>query len=171
MTIVRILSTIAATCSLAGAAGAQTDACDVQAGPPSPEFELYVAKQWPQEAERFRSNGQNVSREAGRLRLTLENGSVELTDCPDCEVPPPRAVMLTPSARATASARSASAIVRGSTTPSGITATGSPTVARNVRTFDTFSAPKMPAMASNKTELVISVLGVGANGPEMESTG
>ena len=82
MTIVRILSTIAATCSLAGASGAQTNACDVQAGPPSPEFELYAAKQWPQEAERFRSNGQNVSREAGRLRLKLENGSAELADCP-----------------------------------------------------------------------------------------
>ena len=47
--------------------------------------------------------------------------SVELTVCPACEVPPPRAVMLTPSARAIASARSASASERGSTTPSGIT--------------------------------------------------
>jgi hypothetical protein len=82
VTIARILSTIAAACSLAGAAGAQTDACDGQAGPPSPEFELYAAKQWPQEAARFKSNGQNVSREAGRLRLKLENGSVELADCP-----------------------------------------------------------------------------------------
>ncbi len=39
---------------------------------------------------------------------------------PHCEVPPPRGVTLTPSARATASARSASAMLRGTTTPSGM---------------------------------------------------
>ena len=43
-----------------------------------------------------------------------------LTAWPDCEVPPPRGSTLTPSSRASASARSASAIVRGATTPSGI---------------------------------------------------
>jgi hypothetical protein len=81
VTIVRILSTIAVTCSLVGTAGAQTEACDVQAGSPSPEFELYAAEQWPREAERFKNNGHNVSREAGRLRLKVENGVVELADC------------------------------------------------------------------------------------------
>ncbi len=83
MTIVRILSTMAVACSLAQAAGAQTDACDAQSGPPSSDFELYSAEQWPQEAVRYKSNAQAVSREAGRLRLTLDNGSsVELADCP-----------------------------------------------------------------------------------------
>ena len=63
--IVRILSTIAVACSLAGAAGAQTDACDTRSGPPSSDFEFYAAEQWPQEAARYKSNGQPVSREAG----------------------------------------------------------------------------------------------------------
>ena len=43
-----------------------------------------------------------------------------MTVCPACDVPPPRGSTLTPSSRAIAIARSASAIVRGTTTPSGI---------------------------------------------------
>ena len=43
-----------------------------------------------------------------------------LTVWPHCEVPPPRGSTVTPSSRAMASARSASAMVRGTTTPSGI---------------------------------------------------
>ena len=43
-----------------------------------------------------------------------------LTVWPDCEVPPPRGSTLTPSSRAIASARSASSIERGATTPTGI---------------------------------------------------
>ena len=43
-----------------------------------------------------------------------------LTVCPACEVPPPRGSTLTPSSRAIAIARSASSIVRGATTPSGM---------------------------------------------------
>ncbi len=39
-----------------------------------------------------------------------------LTVCPACDVPPPRGNTLTPSSRAIALARSASAIVRGTTT-------------------------------------------------------
>ena len=39
---------------------------------------------------------------------------------PHCEVPPPRGTTVTPSARATAMARSASAMVAGTTTPKGI---------------------------------------------------
>jgi len=83
VTIARILSIAAVACAVAGAAGAQTDACDAKAGPPSADFEHYAAEQWPQEAERFKGNRQNVSREANRLRLTLEKGdTVELADCP-----------------------------------------------------------------------------------------
>ena len=40
--------------------------------------------------------------------------------CPHCEVPPPRGITATPSSRAIAIARSASAIVRGTTTPTGM---------------------------------------------------
>ena len=43
-----------------------------------------------------------------------------LTVCPHCEVPPPRGSTLTPSSRASASARSASSIERGTTTPIGM---------------------------------------------------
>src|SRR5258708_4347444 len=46
--------------------------------------------------------------------------SEEFTVWPDCEVPPPRASTLTPSSRASAIVRSASATVRGTTTPRGI---------------------------------------------------
>ena len=45
--------------------------------------------------------------------------SASLTVCPLCEVPPPRGSTLMPSARAMAIARSASATLRGVTTPSG----------------------------------------------------
>src|SRR5690349_24063254 len=72
----------ALACAVAGAARAQSDVCDVKAGPPSADFEHYAAEQWPQEAERFKGNRQDVSREGGRLRLTLEKGFVELADCP-----------------------------------------------------------------------------------------
>lgn len=73
---------MAVACSLAGVARAQSEACDLQAGPPIPDFEHYAADQWPKEAERFKSNRQNVSREADRLRLALEKGTAELADCP-----------------------------------------------------------------------------------------
>ena len=46
--------------------------------------------------------------------------SESLTVWPACEVPPPRGVTGTPSARQIAIARSASSIVRGVTTPSGM---------------------------------------------------
>ena len=83
MTIVRILSTIAAACSVAGPAGAQTDACDAQSGPPSPDFEFYAAEQWPKEAARYKSDGQLAMREGARLRLKLDGGNtLELDDCP-----------------------------------------------------------------------------------------
>ena len=43
-----------------------------------------------------------------------------LTVWPHCEVPPPRGVTIRPSSRAIASARSASSIERGTTTPNGM---------------------------------------------------
>ena len=43
-----------------------------------------------------------------------------LTVCPACDVPPPRGVTGTPSARQIAIARSASSVVRGVATPSGM---------------------------------------------------
>ena len=42
------------------------------------------------------------------------------TVCPACDEPPPRGVTGTPSARQISIARSASSIVRGITTPSGM---------------------------------------------------
>jgi hypothetical protein len=70
-------------CSLATTARAQNEACDATSSPPSADFKLYTSAQWPQEAERFKGNRQNVSRDGDRLRLSLENGgTVELVDCP-----------------------------------------------------------------------------------------
>ena len=46
--------------------------------------------------------------------------SVALTVWPDCEVPPPRAVTLTPSSRAIASVYSTSLVELGATTPIGM---------------------------------------------------
>jgi len=78
-----LLSTMAVACSLAGTACAQSDACDLQAGPPSADFENYAADQWPREADRAKGNRQNVSRDGERLRLKLEKGDpAELSDCP-----------------------------------------------------------------------------------------
>ena len=83
MTIVRILSTIAIACSLTGAARAQTEACDLASGPPSPDFEFYATEQWPREAARYKGDGQLVTREGSQLRLKLDSGNtVELADCP-----------------------------------------------------------------------------------------
>src|SRR3954463_11988693 len=87
---VRPLPAVALLCALlwalAGAARAQSDTCDLQAGPPSPDFEHYAAKQWPGEAERAKANRQNVSRDGERLRLKLEKGGpVEMADCPPGE--------------------------------------------------------------------------------------
>lgn len=82
MTLVRLPSTIALFCALAGAARAQTETCDITAGPPSREFELYATEQWPKEAVRFKGDADRVSRDGERLRLKLANGgTVELADC------------------------------------------------------------------------------------------
>ena len=56
-----------------------------------------------------------------RLRCFEQSTITEwLTVWPACEEPPPRAVTGTPSSRQIAIARSASSIVRGATTPSGM---------------------------------------------------
>lgn len=69
-------------CLLAGTGHAQTAGCDTKAAP-SLEYERYGDEEWPQEAARFKSNRQSVSRAGGRLSLALGGiGSVELTDCP-----------------------------------------------------------------------------------------
>ena len=83
----RILVAILGTCLMSAAAGAQpvddkSETCDISAGPPSQEFELYATEQWPKEAVRFKSDAANVSRNGERLRLKLESGgTVELADC------------------------------------------------------------------------------------------
>ncbi len=74
------LSAIWVLLAAAGIARAQTEICDVSAGPPSQEFELYATEQWPKEAARFKGDT-NVSRDGERLRLKLENETVELVDC------------------------------------------------------------------------------------------
>jgi hypothetical protein len=77
-----LLTTMVLACSLAGTVRAQTETCDLKAGPPSADFERYAETQWPKEAERFAGNRQNVSRDGSRLRLKLETGTAELVDCP-----------------------------------------------------------------------------------------
>lgn len=67
-------------------AGAQTGeeprAC-VRDGAPNQDYEQDGAKEWPHEAQRFKSNEQMVSRRHDRLRLALDGGkTVELVDCP-----------------------------------------------------------------------------------------
>ena len=82
MTLLRILATMMAGL-LAASAHAQTEACDLKSGPPSADFEHYAAEQWPREAERTKSNREDVARDGERLRLKLEKGdAAELTDCP-----------------------------------------------------------------------------------------
>ena len=62
-----------------------------------------------------------TSRSRMRVRYFEQSTtSASPTVCPACEVPPPRASTLTPSARAMPIARSASSIVRGATTPTGM---------------------------------------------------
>ena len=67
---------------LASAAGAQTT-CVPGDRPIDPHYESDTADEWPREAQRFKTNGQLVSRDGDRLRLLLDVGkSIELVDCP-----------------------------------------------------------------------------------------
>ena len=62
-----------------------------------------------------------TSRSSMRLRCFEQSITSELlTVCPACEDPPPRASTVTPSSRASTIARSASSVVLGVTTPSGM---------------------------------------------------
>ena len=62
-----------------------------------------------------------TSRSTMRLRYFEQSTTSDSpTACPHCEVPPPRASTVTFSARAMPIARSASSIVRGATTPTGV---------------------------------------------------
>ena len=80
------LLVLCATIACSAGAGAQTGeaarAC-VRDGAPSQDYERESAKDWQHEAQRFKSNEQNVSRQRDRLRLALDGGkTVELVDCP-----------------------------------------------------------------------------------------
>lgn len=80
------LLVLCATIACSATAGAQTGeaprAC-ARDGVPNQEYERDSLKEWPQEAQRYKSNEQNVSRQRDRLRLALEGDkTVELTDCP-----------------------------------------------------------------------------------------
>lgn len=88
MTLARILSALTVACALAASANAQMagespiTAC-AYVEPRTPEYRRYAAEQWPKEAERYKRDGQPVSRNDDRLRLGLEGGkSIELLDCP-----------------------------------------------------------------------------------------
>ena len=67
---------------LATTAGAQTS-CAPDGRPIDPDYENDTFAEWPQEAQRFKNNGELVSRQRDRLRLVLDGGkSIELVDCP-----------------------------------------------------------------------------------------
>jgi hypothetical protein len=69
-------------CLLAGTSRAQVDVCDRQDSALDPGLQRHFATEWPAEAERLKSNPENVSREGDRLQLRLEGGgTVELADC------------------------------------------------------------------------------------------
>jgi len=73
---------IAGSASAAAQTDEQPRAC-VRDGAPSQDYEQDGAKEWPQEAQRFKSNEQMVSRRRDRLRLALDGGkTAELVDCP-----------------------------------------------------------------------------------------
>ncbi|MGH8431602.1 MAG: hypothetical protein ACREUF_14495 [Solimonas sp.] len=58
-------------------------ACERTGAPLSQDYDRENAKEWPQEAQRFKGNEQDVSRQGDRLRLALDGGkALELTDCP-----------------------------------------------------------------------------------------
>jgi hypothetical protein len=75
-------ATIACSATAAAQSGEAPRAC-AKDGALSQEYERDSAKEWPQEAQRYKSNEQNVSRRRERLRLALDGGkTIELVDCP-----------------------------------------------------------------------------------------
>ncbi len=64
-------------------AGEEAKACVPGGQPMSQDYEHDGLAEWPQEAQRFKSNEQMVSRRHDRLRLALDGGkTAELVDCP-----------------------------------------------------------------------------------------
>jgi hypothetical protein len=81
-TLLVLCATIAGGAAAAAQTGEAPRAC-ARDGALSQEYERDSAKEWPQEAQRYKSNEQNVSRQRDRLRLALEGGkTIELVDCP-----------------------------------------------------------------------------------------
>ena len=70
--------------ALAQAMGEEAKACVQNGSPPSAEYEREnLAREWPQEAQRFRGDVPNVARQGDRLRLAIDGGkAIELQDCP-----------------------------------------------------------------------------------------
>jgi hypothetical protein len=76
-----VLSLTIACSLLAATAGAQ--GCVPGGRPISPDYERDSPAEWAQEAGRFKSSAQLVSRQHDHLRLALDGGrTVELADCP-----------------------------------------------------------------------------------------
>jgi hypothetical protein len=65
-------------------AGDEAKVCVPNGASPNAEYERdNQAKEWPEEARRFRGDVPNVARNGDRLRLSIDGGkSVELQDCP-----------------------------------------------------------------------------------------
>jgi hypothetical protein len=77
-----VLSLAVVASLLAVPVGAETS-CVPGDRPVDPYYESDTAAEWPQEAQRFKSSAELVSRQRDRLRLALDGGkSVELVDCP-----------------------------------------------------------------------------------------
>ncbi len=66
--------------------------------------------------ERFSRSSETMRFRCLEKSMTMPS----LTVWPHCEVPPPRGVTIRPASRAIASARSASSMVFGTTTPAGM---------------------------------------------------
>ena len=70
--------------ALAQAMGEKAKTCVPNGAPPGAEYERgNQTREWPEEAQRFRSDAPNVARQGDRLRLAIDGGkSVDLQDCP-----------------------------------------------------------------------------------------
>ena len=81
-TLLVLCAMISGSATVVAQTGETQRAC-AKDGAPNQEYERDSAKEWPQEAQRYKSNEQNVSRQRDRLRLALEGGqTIELVDCP-----------------------------------------------------------------------------------------
>jgi hypothetical protein len=81
-TLLVLCAMISGSATVAAQTGETQRAC-AKHGAPNQEYERDSAKEWPHEAQRYKSNEQNVSRQRNRLRLALEGGkTIQLVDCP-----------------------------------------------------------------------------------------